>query len=342
MSIWEKGLTALPAFGSLCEDITARRTPVQLVGLAHIHKAVFTAAVLKRTKKRGVMLVGDEAESARMAEDLRALGLRVLTLPARELSLRQTESASREYEQMRLGTLAAMTEGAYDCVVACVDAAVQYTIPPDTLLERTLELVAGAPLPVEDLSAALTAAGYERCAQIEGPGQYAVRGGIVDIYPAACPQPVRLELWGDTVDTLGYFDLLTQRRTESLEAVAIPPAAEIMYDNPLSLAADIERLAAAQRGKNADVVKKNLQADVDRLRGGAYPGSVDKYLPLIYPEKANLFTYMRQDLLFLSEPNRVKERMRTYLWQLEQDETTLLEEGLLCRGLMEYAPTWEQ
>ena len=342
MSIWEKALATLTEFRGVCEDIAARRTPVQLVGLSHIHKALFAAGLMQTAKRRAVMLVGDEAEAARMTEDLRVLGIRAMQLPARELSLRQMEAAGREYEQMRLGTLAAMTEGGYDCVVACADAAIQYTIPPDTLLERTIELVAGAQLPVADLPAALTAAGYERCAQIEGPGQFAVRGGIVDVYPAACPYPIRMELWGDTIDTLGYFDLLTQRRTEPLEAVAIPPAAEIMYDDPVALAADIEALTNAQRGKNAPLVKENLMRDVDRLRGGAHPGSMDKYLPLIYPVKANLFTYMRDALLLVSEPARVRERVRTYLWQTEQDETALLEEGLLCRGLMEYAPSWEQ
>lgn len=85
--------------------------------------------------------------------------------------------------------------------------------------------------PVADLPAALSAAGYERCQQIEGAGQFAVRGGIVDVFPADSPAPVRMELWGDTVDTLSYFDLLTQRRTEPLDAIAIPPAAEIMYDD---------------------------------------------------------------------------------------------------------------
>ena len=342
MSIWDKGLTALPAFRSVCEDLTAGRTPIQLVGLAHIHKALFAAGVIRATRRRAVLLAGDEAEAARMGEDLQAMGLRVLQLPARELSLRRIESASREYEQMRLGTLAAMAEGNYDCVVACADAAMQYTIPPDTLLERTIELVAGAPLPVKDLPRALTAAGYERCAQIEGPGQFAVRGGIVDVYPAACPYPIRIELWGDAVDTVSYFDLISQRRTEPLEAVSIPPAAEIMYDDPAALAAGIEALAAAQRGKNAPLLKENLMKDVDRLRSGVTPGSMDKYIPLIYEEKANLFTYMRDAMLLVSEPTRVRERVRTYLWQLEQDETALLEEGLICRALMEYAPSWEQ
>ena len=131
MSVWDRGLAALPAYRSICEDIPARRTPVQLVGLAHIHKALFVAGLVRSQKRRGVLLVGDEAEAARMSEDLQALGLRVLTVPARALSLRQMESASREFEQQRLGTFSAMAEGNYDCVVACADAAMQYTLPPD-------------------------------------------------------------------------------------------------------------------------------------------------------------------------------------------------------------------
>ena len=341
MSIWEKGLAALPVYKSLCADIRGGHTPAQVVGLAHIHKALLTAGLCRTLGRRAALLAADEAEASRMAEDLRALGLRTLQLPARELSLRQTESASREYEQMRLGTLAAIAAGNYDCVVACADAATQYTIPPDTLLRRTLELSAGAALPVADLPAALSAAGYERCQQIEGAGQFAVRGGIVDVFPADSPAPVRMELWGDTVDTLSYFDLLTQRRTEPLDAIAIPPAAEIMYDDPAALAAAIEQLAATQRGRGADAVRANLLADVDRLRGGTRPSSMDKYLPLIY-EPADLFTYLRGDLVLVSEPAKLRERLRTTQWQLNQDIEELLKEGLLCRGLTAYTRPAEQ
>jgi len=341
MSIWDRGLAALPAYKSLCEDIRQGRTPVSVVGLAHIHKALVAAGLRHTLGRRVVVLVADEAEAARMTEDLAAFGLRTLPLPSRELYLRQTESASREYEQMRLGTLAAMAEGNYDCVVACMDAAAQYTIPPDTLLERTLEFTAGVRLPVDDLPTALAAAGYERCQQLEGPGQFAVRGGIVDVYPADSPAPIRMELWGDTVDTISYFDLLTQRRTESVEAVAVPPASEIMYDDPAALAAKIASLAATQRGKLAETVRQHLLADADRLRGGLRPSSVDKYIPLIY-EPANLFSYMRDALVLVSEPAKVRERMRTYLWQLGQDVEALLTEGLLCRGLTDFAPSVEQ
>lgn len=337
MRIFEAGLQKLPAFCAVREDVRAGRLPTAVTGLGHIHKVLWIHALHTALNRRTVLLVADEAEATRMQEDLTALGENVLLLPARELSLRQLESASREYEQQRLGTLANMAEGRYDCVIAGLDAAVQYTLPPETLLSRTLDIVAGAPLPVPDIAAALIAAGYERAAQIEGAGQFAIRGGIVDIYPAAATQPIRVELWGDTVDTIAYFDLLSQRRTETLDAVSIPPAAEIMYDDAAGLAEKLTALCARLRGKNAALQRENLQKDIDRLQSGSLPTSLDKYIPLIYEKPATFFDYCRDSLMFVSEIGRVRERARTFHWQLQEDIKGLIGEGVLCHALTEFA-----
>ena len=194
------------------------------------------------------------------------------------------DTSSREYEQLRLAVLSRMLKNDYSVVVACVDAVFGYTLPPQVLQERTLRLVAGETLPVESLPAVLSAAGYERCDQIEGAGQFAVRGGIVDVYPAQNASPLRIELWGNTVDTISQFDLLSQRRTESLKEADIPPAGEISYDSAEELAGRLEELAQNLSGKRAAAVRESLQKDIDRLRGGALPTALDKYLPLIYPQ----------------------------------------------------------
>ena len=337
MGIFDRGLAGLPAYSGLSADIQAGRLPAAVTGLGHIHKVHFLYALCTSLHRRAVLLAADEGEASRVCEDLTAFGAHPLFLPARDLSLRRVESTSREYEQMRLGTLARMAAGDYDIAVACVDAAAQFTLPPAVLLTRTLTLRAGLPVPVPSLPAAFTAAGYERCDQIEGPGQFAVRGGILDVYPADCPAPIRIELWGDAVDTLSYFDLLSQRRTESLETISIPPAAEIMYDDPDTLAEKIGALAAGLRGKNAAAATENLLADAERLRGGGQPASFDRYIPLIYEKPATLFDYADGALFFVSEMAKVRERLRTSQWQLQEDIKTLLAEGQLCRGLTDYA-----
>ncbi|MDD2418350.1 MAG: transcription-repair coupling factor [Oscillospiraceae bacterium] len=342
MNVINKGLTGLATFQSLCADIGAGRLPASVTGLGHIHKCHFISALCATLGRRAVLLVADEGEAVRVCEDTAALGMRALLFPARDLSLRSVESVSREFEQQRLGVLSKMISGEYDIVVAAVDAAAQFTLPPNVLLSRTINLVEGLPLPVKNLPAALVAAGYERCEQVEGAGQFAVRGGIFDIFPAACPAPVRIELWGDSVDTIWYYDIITQRRTQQLKTVAVSPAAEVMSDNHDQLAADIEALADALKGKNTAAARELLLADAQRLQGGGRPASFDKYIELIYKKPATLFDYAEHGgsddvMLFVSETARINERLRTAAWQLEEDIKSLLAEGQLCRGLTDFA-----
>lgn len=142
---------------------------------------------------------------------------------------------------------------------------------------------------------------------------------------------------GDTLDTISYFDLLSQRRTDPLPRIDIPPAAEILYDTPEALADAIDELAASLKGKGRGGAEGDAPRRQRAPRGGSSPASLDKYIPLIFEWPATLFDYTPDALVFVSELARVKERMRAFQWQLQEDIKTLLEEGQLCRGLTEYA-----
>ncbi len=341
MSVFETGLSELDTLNAIERDLKAARSPILLTGTGHIHKVLLTHALSARMGRKAFFVVADEAEATRVCEDLAALGENALMLPSRDVSLRQTESASREYEQLRLGVLSKMVNGDYSAVVAGIDAVMSYTVPPETLRARTLHLVRDKDLPVKDLPAALARMGYSRCDQIEGAGQYAVRGGTIDVYPAQNASPIRIELWGDTVDTISYFDILSQRRTDALSAVDIPPACEILYDSADELSGKLETLAASLSGKRADLVRSHLLKDVDRLRSGTHPIATERYLPLIYPEAVTALDYAADALLIVSESAKVRERIRTSEWQLQEDIQSLLEEGCLCRELCRYQMDFE-
>ncbi|MBQ9964018.1 MAG: DEAD/DEAH box helicase, partial [Clostridia bacterium] len=336
MSIFESGLAGLDTLQAIVKDLSAGRSPVMLTGTGHIHKILLTHALAARLGRKAFFVVADEAEATRVCEDLAALGENALFLPAREISLRQIDAASREYEQLRLGVLSRMVTGDYSVIVATVDALIGYTVPPELLRDRTIRLVRDNPLPVRDLPSALAAIGYSRCDQIEGAGQYAVRGGTIDVYPAQNASPIRIELWGDTVDTISFFDILSQRRTDPLPSIDIPPAGEIFSENAEELASRITALADSLTGKRAAIVRENLLQDVDRLRGGAPLSAVDRYLPLIYPDCATALDYAPDALIVVSENAKVRERLRTADWQLQEDIRALLEEGLLCKELCRY------
>ncbi len=331
----------LPEFQELETAVKAGALPAAVTGLSAIHKANFIASLCVRQKRRAFVLAGDESEAQRLCADLSTMGLRPLFYPYRDFSLRDTEGASHEYERQRLQVLALMAAGEYDAVVACPDAALQYTLPPEELKRRALTLAPGQQISMEQAEAALAACGYERAVQIDGSGQFSQRGGILDVFPPDAPQPARVEFWGDEIDTISYFDVETQRRTEPAEQLVLAPAVEALVDDPAALAKKIRKTAAALRGKTAPKAKAVMEAQAQRLEQGLHLSCADKYITLLYGRTATLFDYAAEDsLFFLSEAAKCRERVRSTLWQWGEDVKDYLEEGVLCRSLAQFSEDW--
>ena len=219
-----KELLQMPEAHALL-DSTLRRDKPMVTGVSPVHRAMLAAAMLQETGRPMLLLCGDETEAARLCGDLHALtGRDVTLLRRRDWQLRPSAAASRSWEHQRLAALYAMASGQAPLVVAAIDAAVQRCVPKDVLLETVIALKVGESYPIEPLTARLTAAGYVRCQQVEGPGQFALRGGILDVFSPAMEQPVRCEFWDDELDAMGVFDVTTQRRVHNLEETLLLPA----------------------------------------------------------------------------------------------------------------------
>ena len=201
-------LNRLPEYRSLCAAIDKKQTPAAVTGLSGIHKAHLIASLCSQKGRKAFVVASDEAEAQRLCNDLLAMGMDAMIYPARDFNFRDTEGQSREYEHQRLHVLARMLHGDYQVVISCIDAALQYTIPPEELRRKTIILRQGQEAPMAQVKEALLASGYERYEQVEGPGQFAVRGGIVDFFTPDAPAPIRVEYWGEEIDTMSYFCLL--------------------------------------------------------------------------------------------------------------------------------------
>ena len=331
----------LREFAALDRAVKDSLLPAAVTGLSAIHKANLIYSLCAVNGRRAFVVAADETEAQRLCGDLSAMGMHPLFYPLRDFSFRDTEGSSHEYEHQRLQALSCFLTGACDCLVCCIDAALQYTLPPGELHRRTITLRAGQKLSPERAVAALSACGYERAAQIDGTGQFSLRGGILDFFTPDAENPVRAEFWGDEIDTLAFFDRETQRRTESIREITLAPAVEALIEDPALLAEKIERLASSLRGKTAPAAKAALSAQAEKLKNHLHIGCADKYLPLLYQTPATLFDYIGPDtLLFVSEPVKAKERMRTTLWQWGEDLKDYLSEGVLCRGLDTYSGAW--
>ena len=208
-----KELLSLTEVWQLTEDVENGVSPVLITGVSPVHRAQVEAALHLETRRPLVVLCPDEREARRQAGDLRVLtGEEPLVLPARELQWRPME-ASRQWENQRLAALYRL--GSSPVVVTTPEALVQRCIPPRVLERTVLTLAVGQRWDLGDLARRLAGAGYTRCDQVEGPGQFALRGGILDVFSPGMEQPVRCEFFDDEIDSLGIFDTATQRRVET-------------------------------------------------------------------------------------------------------------------------------
>ena len=343
-------LDQVPEFSSLLTALDSGACPAAVSGLAAVHRAHFAAGLRAKAGRRVVVVCADEGEAQRFAEDLHAFtGEQVLTLPSREFTFHDAAVVSRQWEHRRLSALRALAMGETDLVVTTPEALLQRTLPSALLLQTVHTLRVGEVHDLTELAETLTAAGYVRCDQVEGVGQFALRGGILDLFSPACDQPIRCEFFGDEIDAMGTFDPATQRRVENRQICDILPVAEVLPQlSPggfSGLAEALERLISQEKTAKGDhnPLIATLSQDRERLSQGLSFPAMDRYLSLVYPELATAADYLPEDaVVCLSESPRVAERARNYLWRMEEDVKTLLESGLVAGSLARFTRTFEE
>ena len=215
--------------------------PALVSGLSAVHRANLAAALRQRTGAPIFVICPDDTTAENFANDLRAmLGEEAAVLGMRDFTFYATEAASRQGEQKRIAALYTLAKGSAPVAVASVPGLLQRTMPADTLMKAAFTINDGESCPPEDVEDALLRCGYSRTEQVEGPGQFARRGGILDFFSPFDHEPIRMEFWGDEIDSMGRFDVESQRRTEQVKSCVILPAAETL---PTMTAGGAEALA---------------------------------------------------------------------------------------------------
>ena len=289
-------LNTVPEYLRLEAALESGRSPAEVSGLSPVHRAHFAAGLLTRLEVPVVLLCADEGECRRLADDVTALtGTPAVLIGAREFLFHQGAVASRQWEHQRIAAFRAMARGKAPLIAATVEGLLQRTLPPEELSAHVVELELTGSYDPEELAGRLAALGYTRCQQVEGVGQFALRGGILDVFSPGMDSPVRVEFWDRDVDSMGLFDVSSQRRTGKLDRAEFLPVSELL---PV------------------------------RDENGQWQRLSDRDLPARYKTLATAAHHLPPDaIVCLSESSRVAERGRNWLWQLGEDVKTLIENG---------------
>ena len=275
------------------EDFFAAATPGRLViaGAPEGHDAFVLGGLPARAVVPTLLHVcRDDGRMARMRAALAFFhpGVEVLTLPAWDCLPYDRVSPNAEIVSRRIGTLTRLAgagASAPAIVLTTVNAIVQRMPPRAIFADRVLRLGVGGRLPLDRLVSFLGSNGYLRTDTVREPGDFALRGGIVDLFPAGAAAPVRLDFFGDTLETIRLFDPLTQRSNETCQNVVLRPVSEVLLDERA-----IQRFRSRYREQFGTV------ADDDALyeavsAGQRYIG-MEHWLPLYYETLETVFDYL--------------------------------------------------
>ncbi len=341
-------LKNIPEFNTLVHSLQ-RHESAAVTGIGQINRSHMIAAVHREVNRPLVIICQDDIAAKRMQEELKCfLSDTVPVLPSRELTLYDAAVVSRAWEQKRLRQLFDLVSGKTPIQIFTWESLSQRTIPPATLLGAAFRLEVGKEYPIDELLSRLTASGYSRCAMVEGPGQFAVRGGILDIYSPAADHPVRAEFFGDELDTMGFFDPDTQRRTDNIDNLVVLPVGETqprLHQGGIEgLCADLHRLIARQkRRKNInEALISTLEKDAEKYENGLQNPASDRYMALIYPEMATAMDFIPDNaIVAVCDQGNLRRSARNRSDEVGLQLDSLLQGGLLAGELCDYACQWE-
>ena len=341
-------LKNIPEFKQLLDSLR-RNESAAITGIGQVNRSHMIAAMHREIPRPLVIICQDDIAAKRMQEELKCfLGDTPPVLPSRELTLYDAAVVSRAWEQKRLRQFFDLASGSTPIQIFTWESLSQRTMPPATLLRAAFRLEVGKEYPIDDLLANLTVAGYSRCAMVEGPGQFAVRGGILDIYSPAADRPVRAEFFGDELDTMGYFDPDTQRRTDNVDDLVVLPVGETqprLHEGGLQgLCADLKRMIARQqRRKNVnELLISTLTKDLEKYENGLQNPASDRYMALIYPEMATAMDYIPENaIVAVCDQSNLRRSARSRSDEMGMQLDSLLQGGLLAGELCDYVCQWE-
>ncbi len=341
-------LKEIPEYEAMLNGVKKQRS-VAISGLGQINRSHLIAGLRQECGRPLVILCQDDIAAKRLQGELKAfLGEDVPVLPNRELTLYDSAVVSRTWEQKRLRQLYELGAGLTPIQILPWEALSQRTIPAQVLKEGAFQLEVGREYALEDLLSRLSCAGYSRCSMVEGPGQFAVRGGIVDIFSPAADDPIRAEFFGDELDTMGYFDPVTQRRTENIEKILLLPVGETqprLHPEGLEgLCGDIRNLIARQkRRKNVnEALVKTLEQDLNKYENGLSNPASDRYMALVYPQMATAMDHIPENaVLVLCDQGSLHRAATHRTEEMGLQLDSLLQAGYVAGELCDYVCQWE-
>lgn len=344
MNYFADPLLKLNEYNKLVSLIKEDRGAVSVLGPSDSQKVHLTYSLLTHLNSRGLFITYNEMQARRAYEDFTLfLGDEVAYFPPKETMLYSVEARSNDIVYQRIKTLLRLISGDYRVLVLPAEALVQMISSVNLFSSGIASLKLGGELQLDKFIEKLVLFGYERVEIVEGKGQFAVRGGIIDIFAINLEQPVRIELFDTEIDSIRHFDASTQRSTNALDECLVSPARDVLYHegSKEKIISKIEkelkeytkRLSKGGNSEVIDNINKRVGQDIDSLVEHSYFAGIDRYLPYILEKPQSILDYIQKDVvIILDETLRISQRVENVLLEQEELAKSMLEKGAMLPG----------
>lgn len=315
-------------YAALLQGIKEGIMPAAVTGLCDSARPFFAGSFIEDTNKVTLIIAPDERECEKISASLASLGFENVIYPSRDYVFDNIGTYSKEFEQQRIAALYSVLTGSCDAVVTTPDALAQYTIPAFLLKERSFTLARGEKVSLADIKRRLIECGYSQCELVEGAGQFAVRGGILDIFTPQNAYPYRIDFFGDEIDLIGEFDIETQRRTQNHRSVTVLPCREVIVGPAASerISAEIKHLLASP--KTEDKYKETLRRELSDVEAGIRISFADRFFSLVYGKNECMLDYLGKGIAcIVFDSQKVKERKKAFDWTYGENIESLVKSG---------------
>ena len=303
-------------FVDLSNQIENKKSPISISGLTDVGMVELLSAINQYNKKPILLITYNEIQAKQILEIIENFEKeKAVLFPKKEIVTYDFVAESKDLPYERIETLNKIKDKKNLIVVTTIEALMQKLPPKEILFKNILEFKVGDIYNLEELKKTLVNLGYSRCEFIEGRGQFSVRGGIVDISINE-NLGVRIEFWGDEVDSIRNFNITSQRSINTLDKIKIYPAHEFVLDN------SIEEICKKITKKLTEEKQEEiLEQDIEQIKAGNYISKIDKYFNEFYDKQSTLLEYLNDNyLIILDEISKIEARQRNIL----QDNSNLI------------------
>lgn len=363
--VFANPLVDLAEYTDMKQDLDQGKGPVQVSGVTDSQK-VHVMHELSKDNPWRLVVTYDDTRAKEIFDDFSYFEPNTWLYPARDLLFYSSDIHGNLLTRQRMQVFKHLLEDEGGVVVTTVDGLMDHLLPLSMIKESCLNIMVGQTLDMEEIKHLLTGMGYERMGQVDGMGQFSVRGGILDVFPLTEEVPVRIELWGDEVDSIRSFDAESQRSIQQMDEVTIYPAAELILtkehieEGILRLEADEKKQEKAFRDQKkpeeAQRIRRAVGELVESLKEGFDVQTLDAYIRYFCKDTVSFLDYMKEVgakvtlvssgaagkasekkqatglALILDEPQRMKEKAETVETEFRESMSHRLEQGYILPG----------